>query len=93
MNLKTKVKQLEKMRESNFRELIKTFSDAELEEMCSELSAKNPILAQLHQDWLKTLSDEEIEILCADKPNAKRIWKRFDDYKREKKYRGENRAA
>ena len=89
MNLKTKVKQLERMSESNMRAFIRGLPEAELERMSNEYKAKYPILFQLHTEWLDALSDEEIEILCSDKPKGKIIWKRFDEYKREKGYKGE----
>jgi uncharacterized protein YdaT len=88
VSLKTKIKQLERTRLKRFKEWIRSLSDDELDKLCQQYTERDPVFSTLYNGWLKTLSDDEIETLCDEKPGARIIMRKFDEYKKQNQTAG-----
>jgi hypothetical protein len=78
MSIENRLKKVEMSKERNFNDRIKSLSDAELERIVEKYGDDDRF-----SEWLKTLTDDKLEIFCDDKPGARSLREKFDEYKKQ----------
>ncbi len=78
MSIENRLKKVEMSKDRNFNDRIKSLSDEELERIVERYGDDDRF-----SEWLKTLTDDELEIVCDDKPGARFLKEKFDEYKKQ----------
>jgi len=78
MSIENRLKQVEISRDRAIHNRLKSLSGDDLRRIADSGTGSD-----CYGEWLKTLTDDELEIVCDDKPGARLLKEKFDEYKKQ----------
>jgi hypothetical protein len=86
MNIKNRIRNIERINAANQLAWIQSLSAAELEKIIEQkqLNSKFPHFDEFFNKWIKTLTDSELLIIRENRPGAARLERKFYEYYQKK---------